>query len=109
MSLIWDAGPQGSTKRFVLIALADNANDDGECWPSVATIARKTGICERAVRNAIRNLEVEGWLVTDISAGRKGANKYHIITAPHAPRHQMPPPPAPNAPLPRHQMPPNHQ
>ena len=95
MSLIWGAGPKGSTQRFVLIALADNANDDGECWPSVATVSRKTGLCERSVRQALRQLEVDGWLSTEINGGRGGANKYTINPAPDAPEpslnHQLEP------------------
>lgn len=92
MSAIWDGGPSGSTHRFVLIALADNANDDGECWPSIATISRKTGLCERSVRLALRHLEAEGWLQTEIGAARAGANRYRIHTpAPHAPGIKCPP------------------
>lgn len=94
MSAIWDGGPTGATHRFVLIALADNANDDGECWPSVATISRKTGICVRSVRLSLRHLETEGWLKTQFSAARVGANKYQIIVltpASHAPGIKCPP------------------
>lgn len=104
MSAIWDGGPKGSTLRFVLIALADNANDEGECWPSICTIARKTGLCERAVRQALRQLEADGWLVTKIGGGRGGANRYTINPAPHAPGTTCPP--APDAPPPRHHVPP---
>lgn len=104
MSAIWDGGPKGSTMRFVLIALADNANDDGECWPSVATVARKTGLCERAVRQALRQLEVGGWLKTKIGGGRGGANRYVINPAQNAPGTTCPP--APNSPPPRHDVPP---
>jgi hypothetical protein len=104
MAMIWDGGPKGSTLRFVLIALADNANDDGECWPSVATISRKTGICERAVRTALRQLESDGWLSTAVNGGRGGANKYTINPAPHAPGIKCPT--APHAPPPRHDVPP---
>lgn len=116
MSAIWDGGPEGSTHRFVLIALADNANDDGECWPSIATISRKTGICERSVRNSLRHLEGEGWLQTQIGAARAGANRYRIVAprpaldapgikcppAPHAapPGIKCPTPPALDAPEP---------
>lgn len=91
MSAVWDGGPKGPTKRFVLVALADNANDDGECWPSIASISRKTGLCERVVRSTIRQLEAEGWMSTELSAGKKGCNKYRLTPAPHAPGITCPP------------------
>jgi hypothetical protein len=42
----------------VLIVLADHANHDGTgAWPSVATIARVTGLSERTVQRKLRALE----------------------------------------------------
>lgn len=76
MSEIWDNGPEGSANRFVMIALADNANDAGECWPSVGTVARKTGISSRGVQRAIRWLEENGWISVNKNAGKKGTNAY---------------------------------
>lgn len=46
--------------RFVLLAMADHANEDDESWPSVVTLARKTGMTERAARFALRTLETIG-------------------------------------------------
>jgi hypothetical protein len=31
--------------RAVLMALADRANDSGNCWPSLATIAEDINVC----------------------------------------------------------------
>ena len=104
MSAVWDCALVGPTKRLVLLALADNANDEGECWPSVATLSRKTGLCERAVRTSLRQLEADGWISTLVNGGRRGANRYAINPAPDAPGIKCPP--APDAPHPRHQMPP---
>ena len=39
-----------STAKLVLLALADAADDEGNCWPSVATIAGKAGVTTRTVR-----------------------------------------------------------
>ena len=50
------------TQKLVLISLGDQANDDGICWPSVATIQKRTCLSERAVRNAIKKLEELGYL-----------------------------------------------
>lgn len=38
MSACWPLQGMTATKKAVLISLADNANDDGVCWPSISTI-----------------------------------------------------------------------
>ncbi|MFZ5697750.1 MAG: DnaT-like ssDNA-binding domain-containing protein [Pseudomonadota bacterium] len=45
------------TAKSVLIALADQANDQGVCWPAVATICTRTCLSERTVRTTIRWLQ----------------------------------------------------
>jgi hypothetical protein len=56
MAQVWqtDLPP---TERLVLLALADCANHEGECWPSIATLVRKTGASERTVQRALRVIE----------------------------------------------------
>jgi len=47
--------------KFVLVVLADAANDQGICWPCVATIAGAVGVSKRTVQRAIQlliNLEL---------------------------------------------------
>lgn len=58
------------TQKAVLISLADNANDQGDCWPSLATIAMRTCFGKTAVIAAIRWLEEHGAVVADRSNGR---------------------------------------
>ncbi|MBD8492986.1 helix-turn-helix domain-containing protein [Pseudomonas syringae] len=89
-------------QKSVLISLADNANDEGVCWPSIATICMRTCLSERAVRNAIRWLEESGLLKSDQRFGR--STWYTVTPARYAPGSKCPP--APDAPPPRHQMPP---
>jgi hypothetical protein len=47
MSLVWDHSPLKERYRFVLIALADYANESGEYYPSVQRIAKKTCLLAR--------------------------------------------------------------
>ena len=42
--------------KLVLMALADAADDQGTCWPSVATIAIKVGVSTRTVRRVMQAL-----------------------------------------------------
>lgn len=54
------AQPLSPTCKLVLVMLADRANADGECWPSVATLMVETGVSERTVQEALRFLEQHG-------------------------------------------------
>lgn len=50
-------------QKFVLVALAERANEDGIAWPSISTITKMTGACDKAVRNALKHLEQCGFIV----------------------------------------------
>lgn len=69
MGLCWPLKMQ-PTAKSVLISLADNANDQGYCWPSIATICIRTCFSKRAVIDAIAWLESAGALVADRTNGR---------------------------------------
>jgi hypothetical protein len=71
------------TPKSVLIALADNANDHGECWPSLAKICERTCFGKTAVIQAIQWLEEHNLLVADRANGRH--TSYRIIPNPAAP------------------------
>lgn len=69
MSLCWPL-QMPPTPKAVLISLADNANDQGECFPSIARICERTCLSERAVQEAIGWLERRGALSRSMQAGR---------------------------------------
>ncbi|PSK63407.1 hypothetical protein B0E53_04654 [Micromonospora sp. MH33] len=50
-------------ERLVLVALAAHTNQDGEAWPSVATIAEYAGVSTRTVQRALAKLVQLGRLV----------------------------------------------
>lgn len=58
------------TAKSVLVSLADNANDAGECWPSIPTICDRTCYSRRAVIDAINWLESARLLSADRTNGR---------------------------------------
>lgn len=49
-----------SSVKFVLVALADRANEDNECWPSRDTIAADTCLNPETVSKATEELEALG-------------------------------------------------
>lgn len=64
LSAAWDLDI-GSTEKMVLMCLCDFANEHGICWPSVATICRKTSKSERTVQSALKWLKDEGFYRLD--------------------------------------------
>jgi hypothetical protein len=48
--------------KLTLLALADNANDEGTCYPSQATLAVKSSQSERTVQRIVKRLIREGHL-----------------------------------------------
>lgn len=76
---------ESPTERFVLLALADHADNDGEnIYPAVATICKKTGYSERAVQGAIKELVASGVLKTD-GKGKRMTNRYSYVFSTPAP------------------------
>lgn len=64
-----------ATRKLVLIKLADNANDDGECWPSYQTIANHCECSRSAVRKHIKDLESAGFLKINNRLSKGGEKK----------------------------------
>jgi len=78
MSWVWKFGPDDANERYVLLKLADNANQDGLCWPSLLDISDCTRLSESTVRRSIVQLEKGGWLTVKRGLGR-GKNSEYIL------------------------------
>lgn len=61
-----------ASRKLVLIKLADNANDKGECWPSYQHIADQCEISRRSAMNHIEALCESGLVVKRSRKGVKG-------------------------------------
>lgn len=105
MSACWPLQGMSPAQKAVLISLADQANDDGYCWPSVGAIASRTCLSERAVQGAIKWLQSAGLL--GASERRGTSSVYQITPAAYAPPQEMRP--AANAPTPAVSAPPPPQ
>ena len=71
MSEIWDnQDPQlTGSKLVIMLCLADHANDNGECWPSIARIAERARIAPANVTRHIKELEAAGYLIVTRTSG----------------------------------------
>ena len=96
MTACWPLQGMSPAQKAVLISLADNANDEGVCWPSVARIAERTCLSERAVQAAIKALAAAGALKIEARQGR--STMFTITPAAYAPPQEMHPTPADAAP-----------
>ena len=80
MSQVWDLKLPHASK-FVLLAMADHADHDGNnVYPSVRTVALKTGYSVRQVQRIITALEADGLLVA-MQQAAGAATVYRIETS----------------------------
>lgn len=59
----WKQECSSESAKLVLMALADHADAEGECWPAMKRIAVMAGISARQVSSHITSLETAGLLV----------------------------------------------
>jgi hypothetical protein len=64
MAWAWEQATTSSGEKLVLLALADHANDDGQCWPGMERIGQKCGMGKRQVSNHVQRLIEAGLLGT---------------------------------------------
>ncbi|HBP5726541.1 TPA: helix-turn-helix domain-containing protein [Pseudomonas aeruginosa] len=111
MSACWPLQGMSPAQKAVLISLADQANDQGVCWPAVDSIAMRCCLSKRAVQQAIKWLRGAGIVSVEERQGR--STMYSVTPAAYAPPHEMHPSsictPAANAPTPADAAPPPPQ
>ncbi|MGI8630800.1 MAG: helix-turn-helix domain-containing protein [Solirubrobacteraceae bacterium] len=72
--------PVGGSAKLVLLALADQANDAGVCWPGQNSLADRCGIRERMVRNHLASLEADGYIKRERRHRSDGARTSDLYT-----------------------------
>lgn len=80
MALVWEL-PLPPNQKFVLMAIADEANDDGYCFPSHRRLAEKCSINERSVRRMIGLSTADGYVVVKHRFNKRGgrtSNGYQL-------------------------------
>ena len=79
MSRAWSM-PIPTSQKMVLLALADRANDDGECWPGQTELASKCSMSNRNVIRMIEWLEARGALRSERrqTGNARRSNRYTL-------------------------------
>lgn len=74
----WKVQGISATQKLILLSLADRANEQHECWPSMVRLQRDTCISNKqTIRNAIIAMEEMGILVTMRTDGQ--SNRYRLL------------------------------
>jgi hypothetical protein len=77
--------PATGTSKLLLVALADLANEDGECWPSNNYLAKVCNISIRQVRTLVHRLVDEGHLDIVDPGGEGPAHTRKLRVKPTSP------------------------
>ena len=115
ISKVWDGFPGGGPDLLALLALADWSDDEGRCYPSVASIAKKVRLGEKQARRIVHRLIQAGFVdVTGNDLGGANSRRYQInlqkLTPPEirTPPKMGRPPEIDRGPLPRKGGDPSH-
>ncbi|MCV6612423.1 MAG: DnaT-like ssDNA-binding domain-containing protein [Amphritea sp.] len=65
-------------RKLVLIKLADNANDKGECWPSYQHVADQCEMGRSTVKQHIKTLANDGFIEIEGRNDGKSSNLYRL-------------------------------
>ncbi len=69
--------PHRATSMYIY--LMDRANNDGECWSVILTIAKELKLSQSTVRRALRGLRKAGLLETEQRYHTKGGKSSRFI------------------------------
>lgn len=78
MNAVWSSSTTKGSKRLVLLALADIANDQGIAWPSLSTLATKCNLDRRYVINIIASLEESGFISKQVRRATEMKNYSNV-------------------------------
>lgn len=81
MIRVWDDA-EGVTAAglLALLALADWAGEDGVCWPSMATLAKRMRTTRRNAARTLRTLEDDGHISRTRRKAEGGGNRSSLVT-----------------------------
>jgi hypothetical protein len=86
MSWVWDHSPYEGKALLLHLALADFANDAGECWPSQPTLAAKARCTERHVRDTVSQMVNDGYVQITNPSNGVTSHRYLLVA-----RNSVPP------------------
>lgn len=86
ISKVWSID-MPALKKFVLVSLCDAANDDGECFLCIETMAYKCGTTVRSVQRHLIDLEKSGFISRKSRRGRSSIYSVVLSSLDEAEKH----------------------
>jgi hypothetical protein len=85
MARVWEQSQHAGTNLLMLLAIADFADDDGQAYPAVPTLALKCRMTSRNANLILSVLRKSGELIVRQNEGPRGTNMYLIPLKPASP------------------------
>lgn len=85
MSRVWDSSKLKGSELLLLLAIADNARDDGHAWPGLSLLAAKTRLSRPTVSKKLSALVESGELYIH---AMKGYVHHYVVLVEMAPEDQ---------------------
>ena len=76
MTTAWKESKQKGSPLLLLLALADNAGEDGFCWPGYEYLAEKIRMSTRSVSRLIEHLEQDKELFV---IRKQGEHNWYVV------------------------------
>lgn len=74
---VWKLNITGADK-LVMLAIADHADNYGDCWIGYDRLAELTGLSDRHIKRVVKNLHKNKVVFCNVNGGRGNSNAYHI-------------------------------
>ena len=83
LAMSWALGIEvPATQKLILVVLADHSSTEGECFPSIKSVASKVGISDRSVVRHLSSLEKKGLIKRSTRTrpdGSQTSNSYSLL------------------------------
>ena len=82
MTLVFKDETLDSNKKLVMLSLADNANDQGFCYPSINNIVKKTSLSKPTIIKHLKELEQNNFILSkkrNTKQNKKGGGRLSTI------------------------------
>lgn len=79
MAKVWAESTHSGTHLLMMLAIADFADDEGNAYPSVPTLAEKCRMKPRNANVILAALRESGELQVRANEGPRGTNRYRIV------------------------------
>jgi hypothetical protein len=91
---VWAHSKHSGTELLMMLAIADFADDQGNAYPAVGTLAERCRMSTRNVNHILAALRASGELEIRQNEGPKGTNRYRITLADQGLKRTSPPRPS---------------